>query len=230
MPCWSPLRRKDVSNRRITMTTKINDWKDIANAQFDKALAVALVLLLFAVMVTPNIEIKRQKFTIQQMELVDIPMEEREKITPPETDIQVDIQIQISDELGTDQVAVDKYEQALAQIGNIDRTARELSRIDETMVEFVPYDDPPVIVGRLEPEYPAFARRAGLQGTVILEVEVYRDGSTGNIKVRRSLQAGPGGLDEAAIAAVRKVRFQPGKSSGRPVDTLVIVPIEFRLN
>ncbi|MBM4403084.1 MAG: energy transducer TonB [Candidatus Cloacimonetes bacterium] len=211
------------------MISKINDWKDIANAQFDKALALALVLLLFAVMVTPNIDISRQKFSVKQMELVDIPMEEREKITPPETDIQIDIQIQISDELGTDQFAVEKYEQALAQIGNIDRTTRETGRVDESMVEFVPYDDPPVIVGKLSPEYPAFARRANLQGTVVLEVEVYRDGSIGDIRVRRSLQAGPGGLDESAIAAVRKVKFQPGKSSGRPVDTLVIVPVEFRI-
>jgi len=44
------------------------------------------------------------------------------------------------------------------------------------------------------------------------------------------VQPGPGGLDEAAIEAVRKVRFQPGKSSGNPVDTTVIVPIEFKLN
>jgi len=37
-------------------------------------------------------------------------------------------------------------------------------------------------------------------------------------------------LDQAAIDAVRKVRFQPGRSSGQPVDVLLIIPVEFKLN
>ncbi|MDZ4181580.1 MAG: TonB family protein [Candidatus Cloacimonadaceae bacterium] len=201
------------------MESKVKDWKDIANAQFGKALALALALTLFAMMVTPNIEVRKQRFTSTQTELVDIPMEEREKIEPPETVVQIDLQVLISDELSSsDDPELDaKYEQALAQIGDIrTTTASSLGRQDEGLVNFVPYDDPPVIIGRLSPEYPDFAKRARVQGTVVLEVEVYRDGSIGNIRVQRSLQSGPGGLDEAAINAVKKVRFQPGKSSGQP--------------
>lgn len=215
------------------MESKVKDWKDIANAQFGKALALALALTLFAMMVTPNIEVRKQKFTSTQTELVDIPMEEREKIEPPETVVQIDLQVLISDELSSsDDPELDaKYEQALAQIGDIrTTTASSLDRSGEGLVNFVPYDDPPVIIGRLSPEYPDFAKRARVQGTVVLEVEVYKDGSIGNIRVQRSLQSGPGGLDEAAINAVKKVRFQPGKSSGQPVDTTVIIPIEFKIN
>ncbi|MDZ4121826.1 MAG: TonB family protein [Candidatus Cloacimonadaceae bacterium] len=214
------------------MKTKLYDWKDVANAQFSKALSLALVLLLFAMMVTPKIEVKRQKFTVQQMELVDIPMEERQKEEPPETDIKIDIPIVISDELGSSsEFDVKKYEQIVDQIGNIFSTSTaNIGRDREELRVFVEYDDPPVMIGNLNPEYPAFARNAGLQGMVVLEVEVYRDGTIGDIRVRRSLQAGPGGLDEAAIRAVRRVRFQPGRSSGQPVDTMVIIPIEFKLN
>ena len=78
----------------------------------------------------------------------------------------------------------------------------------------------------VRPDYPDAAKRTRTQGTVVLEVEVYRDGSVGNIRVQRSII----GLDDAAIAAVRRVRFQPGKSGGHPIDTLVIIPVEFRLN
>lgn len=213
------------------MNTKMYDWKDIANAQFSKALSLALVLMLFAMMVTPKIEVKKQKFTVQQMELVDIPMEERQKEEPPETDISIDIPIVISDELGSsDEFDVKKYEQIVDQIGNIFSTSTAGATKDEALREFVPYDDAPVLIGTLLPDYPKFARDAGLQGTVVLEVEVYRDGSIGEIRVRRSLQPGPGGLDEAAIKAVRKVKFQPGKSSGQAVDTMVIIPIEFKIN
>lgn len=215
------------------MVSNIKDWKDVANAQFGKALALALALTLFAMMVTPNIEARKQKFSASQTELVDIPMEEREKIEPPPTEVQIEVPIVISDELSdsNDPALDQKYEQALSEIGNIrSTTAASLSGQDDRPFDFVPYDDPPVIIGNLSPEYPDFARRARVQGTVTLEVQVYKDGTVGSIKVLRSVQSGPGGLDEAAIAAVRKIRFQPGKSSGNPVDTTVNIPIEFKLN
>ena len=96
----------------------------------------------------------------------------------------------------------------------------------EALVEFVPYEQPPVIVGQLRPEYPDFAKKAKVQGTVVLEVDVYIDGRIGEIRVKRSVP----GLDEAAIEAVRAVKFKPGKTNGKPVNTTVIIPIEFRLN
>lgn len=100
---------------------------------------------------------------------------------------------------------------------------------ESSEVSFVPYDDPPVLIGTIRPEYPAAARRGGIQGTVILEVEILKDGNIREVRVKRSVQAGVGGLDEAAIAAVRRVRFQPGKASGRPVDCIVIIPVAFTL-
>jgi TonB family protein len=45
----------------------------------------------------------------------------------------------------------------------------------------------------------------------------------------KSLMSGPGGLDEAAITTIKKWKFQPGKSGGKPIDTSVIIPIEFSL-
>lgn len=213
------------------MNTNLYDWKDIANAQFSKAVALALTLLLFVLMVIPKIEVKKQTFTVSEMELVDIPMEQRERIEQPETEVSIDVAISISDELGSDPVDIQAMEQALAQIGDIYSTSSAgLNRGEDRMVEFTPYDDPPVPIGAISPVYPDFAKRAGIEGTVVLEVEVYSDGKVGNIHVRRSVQSGPGGLDEAAIAAVRKISFRPGRSSGRPVDTLVIVPIEFSLS
>jgi len=210
------------------MISKLHDWKDVANAQFGKALTLSLVLTLFVLMVTPRIEVRRQKFTVSQTELVDIPMEERERLEPPPTEVQIEVPIVISDELSSenDPALTAKYEQALAEIGNIRSTTASSLNRDGEMVNFVPYDDPPVIIGELRPEYPDFAKRARVQGTVVLNVEVFKDGSVGNITVQRSVT----GLDDSAIAAVRKIRFQPGKSSGQPVDTTVIIPVEFRLN
>lgn len=210
------------------MNINTNDWKDIANAQFGKALALSLTLLIFGMMVTPKIDVRKQVFKADQMELVDIPMEEREKIEPPETEVSIDVSFEISDDLGTQEVDMKAYEDAISKIGNIySTTASSSSVVDDRPVNFVAYDDPPVVIGTIAPEYPDFAKRAKQQGTVVLEVEVLKDGSVRNIIVKRSV---PGGLDEAAIAAVRKVKFQPGRSSGQPVDCLVIIPVEFKIN
>src|SRR5690554_4356652 len=132
------------------MKMQSNDWKDQANSQFSKALALSLTILLFAMMVTPKIEVRKQVYQTTQMELVDIPMEERERIEPPETDVQIDIPLVISDELGTEEVDIAAYEGALSQIGNINITTTSgLSQMDETPVNFVPYDEPPVVIGSI---------------------------------------------------------------------------------
>jgi len=206
-----------------------NDWKDIANAQFGKAIALSLTLLIFVMMVSPKIDVRKQVFKVDQMELVDIPMEERERIEPPQTEVSIDVSFEISDDLGTQEVDMKAYEDAISKIGNIYSTNANTSSTvqDDKPVNFVAYDDPPVVIGTIAPEYPDFAKRAKQQGTVVLEVEVLKDGSVRNISVKRSV---PGGLDEAAIAAVRKVKFQPGRSSGQPVDCLVIIPVEFKIN
>jgi len=209
------------------MKTKNQDWKDIANAQFSKALALSLTLLIFGIMVTPKVEVRKQVFQTQQMELVDIPQEERERIEAPQTEVDVNVTFQISDVLGTEEVDMAAFQEALSQIGNIySTTAPTQQEEDNTPVNFVPYDDAPVVIGKIEPVYPEFAKRNKIQGTVILEAEVLKDGSVRDIRVRRGVG---GGLDEAAIEAVRKVKFQPGKSSGQPVDCLVIIPVEFRI-
>ena len=211
------------------MNMSTNDWKDIANAQFGKAIALSLTLLIFVMMVSPKIDVRKQVFKVDQMELVDIPMEERERIEPPQTEVSIDVSFEISDDLGTQEVDMKAYEDAISKIGNIYSTNANTSSTvqDDKPVNFVAYDDPPVVIGTIAPEYPDFAKRAKQQGTVVLEVEVLKDGSVRQITVKRSV---PGGLDEAAIAAVRKVKFQPGRSSGQPVDCLVIIPVEFKIN
>ncbi|MDD2230625.1 MAG: TonB family protein, partial [Candidatus Cloacimonetes bacterium] len=45
----------------------------------------------------------------------------------------------------------------------------------------MPFDDPPLPIGSINPVYPEFARKNGIQGTVVLEVEVLKDGSVRNI-------------------------------------------------
>lgn len=84
---------------------------------------------------------------------------------------------------------------------------------------------PPEVVTQVKPTYTAEALRAKIQGSVLLEVIVQRDGTPGRVQVVRSLD--PGGLDVRAIEAVREWRFKPGRLGDTPVDVLVTIIMDF---
>lgn len=92
--------------------------------------------------------------------------------------------------------------------------------------EFVPYDEPPVVVTRVVPEYPDIARDAGVEGTVQLRLLVGKDGRVKDVHVDRSVPM----LDEAAVAAARQWVFTPALASGHPVTVWVAVPVRFSLH
>ncbi len=87
---------------------------------------------------------------------------------------------------------------------------------------------PPRLLSGPKPHYPPAARARGIEGLVVLQTIVDRDGrlEDGALRVAQSIP----GLDDAAIAAVRQWRFQPGRDSvGEPVRVVLRVPIRFQL-
>ncbi len=84
----------------------------------------------------------------------------------------------------------------------------------------------PRLTFKVEPEYSEQARKAKYQGTVVLAIEVWPDGTAHNIRVIRSLGLG---LDEKAIGAVQQWRFVPGKKNKLPVKVRANVEVNFRL-
>ncbi len=77
-----------------------------------------------------------------------------------------------------------------------------------------------------DPEFSEEARKAKCQGTVVLWLIVGPDGRTHDIRVQRSLGMG---LDEKAIEAVQRWRFEPARKDGVPVAVEVAVEVNFRL-
>lgn len=78
------------------------------------------------------------------------------------------------------------------------------------------------------PAYPAMSRKAQESGTVLLRVFVGSDGHVRHLEVKTS--SGFPRLDEAALAAVKRWVFQPGRQGPNAVDAWVLVPITFSLN
>ena len=85
---------------------------------------------------------------------------------------------------------------------------------------------PPKVIYAPGPEYSKEARSAGYEGIVVLGMVVETDGRLYGIKVLRSLKYG---LDEKAIEAVKKWRFQPALKDGKPVAMYISVEVNFRL-
>jgi periplasmic protein TonB len=84
----------------------------------------------------------------------------------------------------------------------------------------------PTVLHEVKPQYSEEARQRHLEGDVLLEIVVRADGSVGNVRLVQGLGSG---LDQRAIEAVRRWRFNPGRRHGSPVDVLVEVAVEFRL-
>ena len=84
----------------------------------------------------------------------------------------------------------------------------------------------PRLVKEARPTYPADAKHARVEGTVVLEAVVQVDGTVGDVRVVRSLDE-KFGLDEEAVKTMKKWRFTPGKKDGVAVPVLVEVEMTF---
>jgi TonB family protein len=77
-----------------------------------------------------------------------------------------------------------------------------------------------------EPEYSDKARKKKINGTVVLSLTVGTDGLAHDIQVEKKLGYG---LDEKAVEALRKWKFQPELKDGQPIETHINVEMTFRL-
>jgi TonB family protein len=80
-----------------------------------------------------------------------------------------------------------------------------------------------LITHRVDPEYPAAARPDNLQGVIVLDVVVGRDGSVADVRAEN----GPDILAQAAMDALRWWRFEPYRVNGDPIAVQTTVAVEF---
>lgn len=88
-------------------------------------------------------------------------------------------------------------------------------------------DEPPRVLARVPPHYPAAARHQELEGEVRVKLLIDRQGV-----VRRAfvVQSKPAGVfDEAALQAVRQWQFKPGVYKGKAVQVWALQQISFKL-
>ncbi len=92
--------------------------------------------------------------------------------------------------------------------------------------EYVYVEELPEAITKVQPLYPDLAREAGVDGQVMVQALVGKDGRVKDTKVVKSIPM----LDEAAIAAVKQWVFKPALSNNKPVAVWVAVPVRFSLH
>jgi protein TonB len=76
-------------------------------------------------------------------------------------------------------------------------------------------------------KYPEIAKRAGIEGRVYIQAFIDENGNVTRANVLKGIGAG---CDEAAMNAIKKVKFIPGRQRGIPVKVQVSVPVIFKLS
>ena len=121
----------------------------------------------------------------------------------------------------TDEVGVEKKEEKPKEV------KEEIFRSVEQMPQFPGGDAALMKFLQSHINYPPMAAENNVQGKVILQFVVEKDGKVGEVKVARSVDKD---LDREAIRVVKTLpRFTPGRQNGQPVRVWYTLPVTFKL-
>lgn len=194
------------------------------------SLMVSLVLVLgvfkFAPSPSPKPRIHATAQEVVQIEDVEITRQEDRPPPPPKPPVVI--------EAPQDEVLPDVPLNLSSEVRASDVVAPPTPKPQSGEMEeeyFMAVEEMPQLVGGMTAlmknlEYPELAIRAGIQGRVYVLAFVNEQGDVVRAEVLKGIG---GGCDEAALAAVKKAKFIPGKQRGKPVKTRISIPVEFKL-
>lgn len=102
-----------------------------------------------------------------------------------------------------------------------------IEELERGAIKAVGETKPPELINKVDPVYPKLARRARVEGVVILNVRTDEDGRVDQVKVANSNDPF---LTRAAIEAVKQWRYQPFYSKGIRYPILFTVTVRFQLS
>lgn len=193
-------------------------------------LVFSLILHIFLMQASKKIKVKQLKRTVklEALQVEEIPQTQQQRQAPAPS---------------RPSVPIASEDETLPEDETIEFTDLDLDSeppppppppdaIDDSVPVFVPHDEPPepiggyaAIQGKLK--YPEIARKAGVEGRVMIWAQIGEDGGVVRTRVMKSL--GPNGCDEEAMAAIRAVKWKPAMQRDKPVRVWVAVPVDFRL-
>ncbi len=154
------------------------------------------------------------------IETVEIPPTQQLQKPPPPS--RPSIPVETEDEDILDDVTIEETEIELGEVSD----APPPPPVEDEVFEFFAVSEKPEIIHKETPQYPDLARRAGIEGKVIVLVTISEKGNVLDAKIMKSVPM----LDEAALNAAKKCTFKPAKQRDRFVKVKMAIPFDFKLN
>ena len=186
------------------------------------------VSLIFALLITIFTFYAFKKFEVGaklpesvdiKIEVVEIPP--TEQITRPPPPARPMIPIEAEDDELLDDVTIEETEVVFEARDDTPPPPPE----DDEVFEFFAVSEKPVLIKKAVPRYPDLARKAQIEGKVVITVTIDKKGNVESAKVFKSVPM----LDEAAQAAAMQCRFKPAKQRDKFVKVKMNIPFDFHL-
>ena len=219
----------------VKIIDRKNDLKAGYLIRMEIGFILALLIMISVFKIDIDIETQDEQIVIDRQEEVfveEIVQTKQEIKAPPPPRPMVPV------EVPNDEIIVDDFIDLDAEL-DLDDSFMELPpppppANDENNEEeeiFIVVEQMPELIGGLASlnkhiTYPEMARRAQIEGRVIVEFIIDKEGNVNNPKIIRGIG---GGCDEVALSAVQKVKFKPGMQRGKPVLVRYSMPINFTL-
>jgi protein TonB len=198
---------------------------------FQASLAVTLLLILAAFKVEFRSAIEEQtlveKQEVVQMEEITRTQQQEKPPPPPRPPVPVEVP---NDEIIEDEIV--NLDADLDMDAPLDMPPPPPPEEEETEEDiFVVAEKMPKLQGGMQSlhnqiEYPEIARKAGVEGRVIIQFVVSERGQVTNPRILRGIGAQ---CDQEALRVVKNAEFSPGIQRGRPVKVKMTLPIVFKL-
>lgn len=172
------------------------------------AMTFALLFAMHSLIAVQSAELSESPRTTQLTFLRDIPKEEliKEEFEKPEKTERIDPpDLPQTTDVFDDGIFVSVGRKPPTPTGP--RNAQEISFVS---------DGPLITIVRVQPTYPASAIQRGIEGFVVVEFDVFTDGTVGNITV---IESSNSILERSAIQAAERFRYKARVVDGEPLTT-----------
>jgi len=196
-------------------------------------LVVSLLLLVVAFRVNldtgQSFQVNMQQQEVVEME--EIQQTEQETKPPPPPKPPVPVEVPNNEVIENEDVDFDSSLDLNESLNTDQGPPPSDDEEEEEQEVFVVVENQPELIGGMKSlqedvEYPSFARRAGIEGRVFVQFVVDENGNVQNPKVTRGVHKL---LNKAAVEAVKKQKFKPGKQRGKAVKVQMSLPVTFQL-
>jgi protein TonB len=208
------------------MGTKINKNPDVdLKLRYRKVLESSLIVALM-VLIILFYSFKQFESIAQLPESPDIKIEvieipPTEQINKPPPPSRPSIPVEADDDELLDDVTIEDTE----IIFDAPEDAPPPPPPEDEVFEFFAVSEKPIMLQQAKPEYPDLARKAQIEGIVVVTVTIGKTGLVESAIIFKSIPM----LDESALEAAKKCKFKPAKQRDKFVKVKMNVPFNFKL-